>query len=35
LDIEKKATALEAENQKQKLRMQNAIEGLTKQLTGN
>jgi len=34
LDIEKKASALEAENERQKLKMQNAIEGLAKQIAG-
>jgi len=32
LELEKKAATLEAENQKQKVKMQSAIEGLAKQL---
>jgi len=33
--LEKKVAALEADNEKQKMKMQNAIEGLAKQLAGN
>ena len=35
LDTERRAADLEAENEKQKLKMQNAIEGLAKQLPGS